>query len=254
MTRLVLRAALCLAAIAALTPAARAEFKLHYPVIDYRELEFEHNGAVSFDKRDSGLNNGQSYVNEIEYGVFPWWKPGIEGEWEAAPGENLRFEATTFENYFQLAPQGKYWLDLGFFAEYSHAASRADADSFTFGPLVQKEQDFLGLDLLHTANVLFSKEVGRNRSDATPVLLAWQTRLRLDPRFEPGLEYYGQLNPIESREATGNPQHRLGPVLVGLFNFYRYGKVRYELGYLFGLNRTTEQGAVRWRLEYEKPF
>ena len=254
MPRRALTLSASLLAATALAPGARGEFKLHYPIIDYRELEFEHNGSIGFDKRDSGLSNGQSYVTEIEYGLFPWWKPGIEGEWAADPGENLRFEATTFENYFQLAPQGKYWLDLGFFAEYSHAASRADADAFTFGPLVQKEQILGNLDLLHTANLLFSKEVGRNRSDETPIALAWQTRLRLDPRFEPGLEYYGQLLPIEGPTETGRPQHRFGPVLIGLFNFYQYGKLRYEMGYLFGLNRATEQGTVRWRLEYERPF
>lgn len=251
-------AALALAASVAIllwAQGARAEFKVRSPIVDYREFEFEHNGDVTFDKPNSGLNNGQSYTNEIEYGVLPWWQPGIEGEWGADPGGNLTYQATTFENLFQITPQGEYWADLGFFAEYSHAASRADADEITFGPLIQKETpDLLGLDLLHTANLLISKQVGHDRNDATPVLFAWQTRWRLDPHFEPGLEYYGQFNPIESAATVGDPQHRFGPVLVGLVNFYRYGKIKYELGYLFGLNRATEQGAVRWRLEYEKPF
>jgi hypothetical protein len=35
---------------------------------------------------------------------------------------------------------------------------------------------------------------------------------------------------------------------------FEYGKVKYEVGYLFGLNTATERGAVRWRLEYEKAF
>ena len=142
-----------LVGLGVLAPAhdARAEFKLHYPIVDYREFEFEHNGDVTFDRRNSSLNNGQSYTNEIGYGVKPWWEPEIEGEWAAAPGQNLTFEATTFENTFQLAPQGKYWADLGFFAEYSHAAARADADSFTFGPLIQKElNDVFGFDSLHS--------------------------------------------------------------------------------------------------------
>ena len=60
---------------------------------------------------------------------------------------------------FQFTPQGKYWADLGFFAEYAHAASRANADSFTFGPLIQKEvNDVLGLDSLHTVNLLVTKD------------------------------------------------------------------------------------------------
>jgi len=243
-----------LAATAIASPA-RAEFKLRYPFVDYREIELEHNGDTTFDKSKSGKNNNQSYTNEIEAGVTPFWLFGLEAESGAAPGGNLRYEATTIENLFQLTPQGKYWADLGFFAEYSHAASRRDADSFTFGPLIQKEiPDVMGIDTVHTLNLLFSKEVGRNRTDATPFLYAWQSRLRLDPHFEPGIEVYGQVDDIEAPGKLADQQHRLGPVLVGLHSLAPYGKIKYEVGYLFGLTRATENGTVRWRLEYEIPF
>ena len=242
-----------------LAPAAQAEFKVRSPIVDYRELEFEHNGDITFDKRDSGKNNGQSFTYEIEIGALPFWQPGIEGEFETVPGQNQRFSATTFENLFQLTPQGKYWADLGFFAEFSHAAGRNDPDSFAFGPLVQKEaSDLFGLDLghdtIHTLNLLVEKEVGLNHSEASPLLIAWQSRLRLNPFFEPGIEYYGQLSSIAGTSEGTPVQHRLGPVLVGQYNMFQYGKIRYELGYLFGLNQATERGALRWRFEYEKAF
>ena len=234
---------------------ARAEFKVRSPIVDYREFEFEHNGDTTFDKAKSGRSNNQSYTNEIGVGAFPNWFVELEGEWAAPSGENLRYEATTIENTFQLTPQGKYWADLGFFAEYSHAASRGDPDSFTFGPLVQKElPDFLGTDTLHTLNLFVSKEVGHNRTDDTGFLYAWQSRLRLDPLFEPGIEIYGEVGDIEHPGKLADQQHRIGPVLVGLYNFFGYGKVKYEIGYLFGLTRATEDGAVRWRLEYGIPF
>lgn len=238
---------------------ARAEFKLHYPIVDYRELEFEHNGDVTFDQPISGLNNGQSYTYEIGYGVTPWWEPEVEGEFEAVPGANQRFSATTFENTFQLTEQGKYWADLGFFAEFSHAAGRTDPDSLTFGPLIQKQADKLfgldlGADTLHTLNLLVAKQIGSSRQDATPLSIAWQSRLRLNPLYEPAIEYYGQISSIAGA-STGTPQqHRLGPALVGQYGLDGYGKVKYELGYLFGLNQATERGALRWRLEYEKAF
>jgi hypothetical protein len=41
---------------------------------------------------------------------------------------------------------------------------------------------------------------------------------------------------------------------VGLQNFAPYGKLKYEVGYLFGLTQATPSGTVRWRLEYEIPF
>ena len=38
----------------AFAPPARADFELHYPTIDYREFELEHNGDTTFDKAGSG--------------------------------------------------------------------------------------------------------------------------------------------------------------------------------------------------------
>ena len=53
---------------------------------------------------------------------------------------------------------------------------------------------------------------------------------------------------------AADQQHRIGPVIVGLQNFAPYGKLKYEVGYLFGLTQATPRGTVRWRLEYEIPF
>jgi high-affinity iron transporter len=239
----------------ATTSTARAEFKLRYPIVDYREVEIEHNGATTFDRRKSGLNNNQSYTNEIGYGIFPFWTIELEAESAAPSGQNLRYDATTLENTFQLTPQGKYWADVGFFAEYSHAASRANADSVTFGPLVQKEvPDIWGIDTVHTVNVLFGKEIGHNRVDDTSLSLNWQSRLRLDPLFEPGIEIFNQVASIETQGKFAEQQHRIGPVVVGLYRILGYGKVKYEAGYQFGMTRATEKGAVRWRLEFERAF
>lgn len=238
---------------------ARADFELHYPIIDYREFELEHNADTTLDKANSGKSNNQSYTVELGYAPVPWWEPEIEGDLNAPPGQNLSYTATTFENTFQLTEQGKYWADLGFFAEYSHVTSKAAADAFNFGPIVQKQAtDLFGLDLghdtLHTLNLFFSKEVGRNRQDATPLAIAWQSRLRINQYFEPGFEYYGNLSSV-SGVSSGSPlQHRLGPALVGQYNMFEYGKIKYEAGYLFGLNQATERGTIRWRLEYEKAF
>jgi hypothetical protein len=250
-----LAAAIITAAMTGIALETRAEFKTHSPIVTYGELEIEHNGSVTFDKSKSGKNNNQSYVNELEFSFLPNWKIGLEGEWGAASGENLRYEATTIENVFQLTEQGKYWADLGFFAEYSHAASRGDPESIKFGPLIEKETaDLFGVAALHTFNLLFEKEIGRNRTDDTPMEIAWQSRLRLNPFFEPGFEYYGAISDIESPGKLADQQHRIGPVFVGLYNFAPYGKIRYELGYLFGLTRGTEDGAVRWKFEYEIAF
>jgi hypothetical protein len=241
---------LCLAA-----PAAHAEFKLRYPSVEYREVEIEHNGDTTFDGAKSGKSNNQSYTNEIEYGVTPFLQLGLEGESAAPPGQNLRYSATALESTFQLTPQGKYWADFGFFAEYEHATSRSGADSFTFGPLIQREvPNVYGFDTVHTLNLLFTREVGHNRSDDTLFLFAWQSRIRLDPMFEPGVELFSQIDNIASPGQIPDQQHRIGPMFAGVYTLAPIGSLKYEVGYLFGLTHATERGTVRWRLEYEIAF
>jgi hypothetical protein len=237
-------------AFGATADSARADFQVRHPIVEEGEFEFEHNGAVSFDKSNSGLNNAQSYTNSIGYGVTSFWQTELEGESGADPGRNLHYDATTWENIFQLTPQGKYWADLGFFAEYSRAADRGAADGVSFGPLVEKEWN----DSLHTANLLFGKELGHGRTDATELSLAWQSRYRLHPLFEPGVELYSDIADIHSPGKLADQQHRLGPVIVGAFDVTPLQHIKYELGYLVGLTRATENGVLRWKLEYELHF
>ena len=103
-------------------------------------------------------------------------------------------------------------------------------------------------------NLLFTKTVGNNRSDTTPLFIAWQSRLLLHPLAEPGIEYYGLVDDVMSPGKLADQQHRFGPVFVGANSFAPYGKLKYEVAYLFGLTQATPHGTVRWRLEYEIPF
>jgi high-affinity iron transporter len=231
------------------------ELKLRYPIVDYREFEIEHNGITTFDSPKSGKSNNQFYNVEWGLGPLPNYFVELEHELAAPPGENITYEATTIENYLQLTPTGKYWGDLALFAQYSQPAHKADAKSFTFGPLAQTEfGEIAGFGALHTLNVLFTREVGNNASNATPLFVAWQSRLLINQYIQPGIEYYGMIDDLSAPGKPTDQQHRIGPVLVGLQNFAPYGKLKYEVGYQFGLTQATERGAVRWRLEYEIPF
>ena len=92
--------------------ALRAEaddLKIRSPVIEAGEVEFENNFV---------LGRGKTTVHELEYGLTDWFKPGIELELAADPGQGLHYDATALEGFFQLTPQGKYWADLGIFVEY----------------------------------------------------------------------------------------------------------------------------------------
>ncbi len=70
--------------------------------------------------------------------MTPWWEIELEGESESVL-DDVHYSATTIENTFQITPPGKYMFNLGFFAEYSQSALNGEPNSFTFGPIVQKE-------------------------------------------------------------------------------------------------------------------
>lgn len=233
---------------------ARAELQVRMPVVEFRELEFEHNGFISFDK-DPSLGGQQSYTNSIGYGVTPWWEIELEGESNSVPDSSVHYTATTVENTFQITEPGQYMFNFGIFAEYSQSALKGEPDELTLGPIIQKElYDVLGVDSLHTLNVFLFHDVGHNASHATGMQVAWQSRLFLNPYIDPAIEYYGIFDNLGHAGAFDQQQHFVGPVAVGDLSFSPYGKVKYEVGYMFGLTPATPRGAIRWKLEYEIAF
>jgi len=235
--------------------AAQAQFKVRYPIVDYREFEIEHFADTTFGPAKSGQSNNQRYTNEYGFGPLPNWFVELGNEFRALNGENITYDATEIESYLQLWPTGKYWADVALFGEFEFPLHRGDAKAYTFGPLIQTEfGEIAGYAALHTLNLLFTRTVGNNSTEATQLNIAWQSRLLLHPLAEPGFEYYSQIGEFLNPGTLSSQQHRIGPVLVGLQNFAPYGTIKYELGYLFGLTQATERGAIRWRLEWEIPF
>lgn len=170
-------------------------------------------------------------------------------------GQHLIWNATTIENFFQLTERGKYWLDVGLFAEYAQETGPTEPSGVTFGPLLYKEiPNVLGVDTAHKLNVLFSRDVGPNSSKATGLFVAWQSVALLHPLFAPGFEYYGIIDDISHAGTFNQQQHFVGPVLTGEQSFSPFGKLKYEVGYLFGMTTATPKGSVRWKLEYEFVF
>jgi hypothetical protein len=240
-------ASFCLAII-----PANAEYKVRSPDIDYHEVEIENNFSTTFDGRAE--NRGRmSSTSEIGVGVLPFWFVELEGEFSREPGAKWNFDATTFENYFMLTEPGKYWLDFALFAEYSIAAHRSDPDSVTLGALLQKQDG----KWLHTLNLYWEKEVGSKVSNADGFQYAWQTRYLLNPFFQPGVEVYGQIDDLNHAGSFNEQQFRIGPMFggsYGLGDILGVGKLKYEVGYLFGATTATEQGTLRSKIELEIPF
>ena len=251
----VIAAGMILATFLCSSRPAWSELHVRMPTVEYRELEFEHNGLFTFDKKGSDLNGQQSYTTAIGYGVLPWWKVELEGELAGGPGVERTWEATTIDNWFELTEPGKYFFNAAIFAEYSQATGQTNPNSFTVGPIIQKElYDVLGVDSLHTVNLFVSRDVGRGSTKATGFQYAWQSQLLLNRYINPALELYGSIDDIAHAGPFSSQEHFIGPALVGAVSLAPLGKLKYEVGYLFGYTRATPRGAVRWLLEYEIAF
>ena len=170
-------------------------------------------------------------------------------------GQHLTWDAATLENTFQLTEPGEYFFNLGFFFEYSQSTLRGAPSGVTFGPIIQKElNDVFGLDTVHTLNLFLSRDLGHDATRATAFSYAWQSLILTHPLLSPGVEFYGTIDDIAHAGPSAQQQHSVGPVLVGAVNFAPYGKLKYEVGYQFGLTQATPHSAVRWKLEYELAF
>ena len=242
-----------LAALAHAPPASPAELKVHSPIVELGEFELEWNGLATIDRKGSPNDALHSQTWAIGYAVLAFWRPEIEFERDTVNGRG-KWTEITLENTFQLTPEGEYFVDLGLYAEYSHSLLKDEPSAFTVGPIVRKELDLLGLDTRHTLNLFLSREVGHNHTNATGFAGAWQSVWRANPLFAPGFEAYSFIDDLSPAGRFNTQYNSVGPVVVGAAQFARYGALRYEAGYQFGLSSGAPRGAIRWKLEYEIAF
>lgn len=229
---------------------AQADFQVRSPIVEQGEIEIEHNGALVFDRHDGTKIIERSFTNSIGYGLTPWLKIELEGEWEGEAGQHTRFAATTLELTFQLTPQGQYFADFGFFLEFSKAALRGEPDVIEFGPIMQIEL----LPVVLTFNLFLEKQVFTNHSNALTLSGAAQALLPLHPLFQPAIEYYGEIEDLHHTGKFRDQAHRAGPALLGVADLAPGVKAKYEAAFLIPLTRAAEGNALRWKAELEFAF
>jgi hypothetical protein len=259
MIRAILGLATALAMLAPL--AAHADFHIHYPnEIDLGELEIEHNGSASFDhqKENSGA---QSYTLELGTGLTSWWHSELELGFDRDPGFNQNTLVTQLvtENTFMLTQPGQYFVDASFYIEYGQSLTRGDkagSNQVTFGPLISKD---IGRTT-HTVNLFLTRELGPDQTtQGLDFSYAWQSRWNLWAPLSPAIEFYGDAGVLGNTGRFSQQQFLVGPVGVGSLQLNqlglgRAGKLKYELGWLFGATQASPNGTLRWRLELEIPF
>ena len=143
--------------LALITAPAWASHKIYSPIVEEGVFEVDIRGDRTVDA-SSDKDDGQKDIFEFSYGVNSWWTTGVLAELSKEPGEGFRYEATAWENVFQLAAQGEYWIDTGLYFEYAKAAITGEPDEIEGKLLLEKAVH----PLVFTANLILTRDVGEN--------------------------------------------------------------------------------------------
>jgi hypothetical protein len=246
------RAATCaILTLAAMPVSALADFKVKQPDAEFGELELEAVGNYG-RSGNPATDNEQSFVHEIEYGVTNFWRTGLELEAgrDPGPGNHVKINQLTWENWLVLGERGQYWLDAALFVEYGHTTLANTPDEVTFGPILRKEI----LGTANTVNLFFSKDIGAYASGRPNFSYAWETRFQTGWPIEPGFQAYGEPGPIGHFAPISQQDHRIGPQLFAEIHNLGPGTLKANGGILFGLTPATPRQTLRWQLEYELHF
>jgi hypothetical protein len=217
--------------------------KVHLPDVVQGELELELLGGYQWWPGQDD-NRERQFIGEVEYGLTPWWRSGLEVGTTRVPNESYRLDEIEWENTFLLTEPGRYWLDLGLFAElaYDYPVRRK---AIALGPMFQKEIGAFQGNL----NLIFEHELGRGAESGAGINYEWQVKWRGNPRFEPGIQGLGTLG--RTNDFGHETQASIGPAFFGQIPTGGRSKLKYDAAVLFGVNKNTPDTTVRFQIEYE---
>ena len=232
--------------VVGLSHQAFAEKQVFAPNAEQGEWELENTGVYDSDPHKD-KNAVQEYHFAVGYGVNSFWHTELELEEETEPSDDAitSFQAThmEWENIFQLAPKGEYWLDPGIYLTYEAPLMNKQAGQFEGKILLEK--DFQKIS--NILNINFNKEVGGGADPHTDGGISWSTKYRLSQNLEPGFEYWNDFSAISHQLDYNQQSHQIGPDIYG----HLFGHLNYDIGYLFGISEASPRGEIKWVLEYE---
>ncbi len=225
---------------------AHATHKVYSPTVEPGEFELEIRGHTTFDS-DAAKDDQQAYKLEAGYGIGEKWFTTLGTTLEKDDNGNLQSQEVFWENIIQLTEQGEHWLDAGLYLEYAVARGSGTPDELETKLLLEKSVG----NFLHTANLVFVRNVGSGAPNTTYFEYAWRSKYFIRNSLEVGVEIYGEMGEFGHVLPSDQQDHRIGPVISGILDHSDEGKWRYELGYLFGVSDAAPSGTLKFNLEYE---
>jgi len=205
---------------------------VYHPYVNQAEREIEF-GVVRRDVAGREINLhraslGYSWTDDLATEFY------VLSEFPTHDGARAR--AVEVEMVWQLTEQGEYASDWGLILE-TEIGTDTDRHGVAAGVLWERE---LGHRFVATANAIVEVEFGGDVENEIETGFRGQLRYLKHPAFEPAIEVY--MDDID---------HAIGPVWLGSARVADGRKIKWEAGWLFGLDRDTPDQAIRASIEYE---
>lgn len=219
--------------------------KIYSPYVEQGEVSVEYSGNNTFD-RNRDKNGIQEHQFSLEYGATNNWETELYANYYKDPENSIKMSSVEWENRFQLAEQGQYWVDPGLLFSYARSIDRNTPDNLEAKLLLAKDTG----RFTHVVNAGFEQAIGKNASDGPDWVLLWSTRYRYNEYAQPGFEIQSDFGQGKNFNSFGRQEHYVGPALYGMI----VPHLKYEAAYLFGISNEASQSAARMQLEYEMNF
>ncbi len=225
-------------------PPALAGLVVYSPVVEGGERAVELRLARDADG-DPTRNGAEEHKLEVEYAPTDWWLTEALVTVSRDPGGTREATELAWENVLALAPQGKYWADVGVLVEYAHARRSDGRDALELGLLGEKT---FGSAIL-TVNLTAEQALAAGERAE----LGYSARLRYHRRavFEPGVEVFGSVGAWGEFGSLRTNRLQAGPSATGRLRLAGRQALRYDVAWVFGLTPGSPDSTARVQLEYE---
>ncbi|MDQ6952623.1 MAG: hypothetical protein Q9M15_03750 [Mariprofundaceae bacterium] len=222
-----------------LLPTLATAKKVYSPIVTQGEVEVETQSEV-FRSKNPAENGKQKHQLELSYGITDNWHSGVYIVYEKNLGQSMRYTQSKWANIIQLTEQGKYWVDMGVYAEY-----------IRYKPSLRKA-DVLELKLLferpvkqwkHTLNLVFKQPLWGINQSSMGLGYAWRSRYKTDMGLEAGIEAYGSLG--TNKQVLLTQRQLIGPVIEYTFN----DTVEVNAGWLMSSKEGPAYGDFKLNME-----
>lgn len=233
--------AIVICGFAARLAYADNDYIVYSPYVVQGQSEVEIYGFDSVDGR-SNLNAASGYNISVAHSFTSWWKTEMYvGQFNRDPGGSTHPSGYEFENTFQLTTPGEYWVDAGFIASYAYNKQPGLANSFEFGPLLEKLSGHVDQRL----NLLWKRPIGSGDGGSNEFRSSYSISYKLDynkATFSPGMEVYHR---------PADNANQVGPVLYGELRTDAGNELEYSIGTVFGVNQGAPNQTILARMDYE---